>query len=68
MKTCPPETSRTGNALLSVVERFVTEARKEADTDGSEVSSVIHKRLAALSDMVGGYDFAKVIDAFWRGQ
>lgn len=31
------------------------------------VSSVIHKRLAALSDMVGGYDFAKVIDAFWRG-
>ncbi len=30
-------------------------------------SSVIHKRLAALSDMVGGYDFAKVIDAFWRG-
>ncbi|MCV5696656.1 ATP-binding protein, partial [Escherichia coli] len=38
-----------------------------ADANGSQVSSVIHKRLAALSDMVGGYDFAKVIDAFWRG-
>ncbi|MCV5638966.1 ATP-binding protein, partial [Escherichia coli] len=39
----------------------------EADANGSQVSSVIHKRLAALSDMGGGYDFAKVIDAFWRG-
>ncbi|MGS9159740.1 BREX system ATP-binding domain-containing protein, partial [Salmonella enterica subsp. enterica serovar Infantis] len=29
--------------------------------------SVIHKRLAALSNMVGGYDLAKVSDAFWRG-
>lgn len=56
-----------GNALISVVERFVTEARKEADANDSRVSLVIHKRLAALSDMVGGYDFAKVIDAFWRG-
>lgn len=67
MKNMSTRNKPDGNALLSVVERFVTEARKEADTDGSEVSSVIHKRLAALSDMVGGYDFAKVIDAFWRG-
>ncbi|HBM9250403.1 TPA: TerB N-terminal domain-containing protein [Escherichia coli] len=67
MKNMSTRNKPDGNALLSVVERFVTEARKEADANGSQVSSVIHKRLAALSDMVGGYDFAKVIDAFWRG-
>lgn len=67
MKNMSTRNKPDGNALLSVVERFVTEARKEADADGTIVSSVIHQRLAALSNMVGGYDFAKVIDAFWRG-
>jgi len=56
-----------GNALTSVVERFVTEARKEADSSDADVASVIHKRLEALSELVGGYDFAKVIEAYWKG-
>lgn len=56
-----------GNALPSVVERFITVARKEADQKQVEVSSVIHEKLASLTELVGGYDFAKVIDAYWRG-
>lgn len=56
-----------GNALASVVERFVTQARKEADAKNTEVSTVIHQKLASLSELVGGYDFAKVIDAYWNG-
>ncbi len=48
-----------GNALASVVERFVTQARKEAVEKNSEVSAVIHQKLASLSELVGGYDFAK---------
>lgn len=56
-----------GNALASVVERFVTLARKEADEKNSDVSVVIHQKLASLSELVGGYDFAKVIDAYWNG-
>ncbi len=56
-----------GNALTSVVERFVTLARQEADNNGSSVSSVIHARLASLAEFVGGYDFAKVIEAYWHG-
>lgn len=56
-----------GNALTSVVERFVTQARKESDESGESVSEVIHQNLSALSELVGGYDFAKVIDAYWRG-
>ncbi|MGF1731216.1 ATP-binding protein [Photobacterium kasasachensis] len=56
-----------GNALTSVVERFVTEARKEAEAKEANVSSVIHEKLASLSELVGGYDFAKVIEAYWIG-
>lgn len=67
MKNMSTRNKPDGNALLSVVERFVTEARKEADADNSAVSTVIHRRLEALTEMVGGYDFAKVIEAFWRG-
>lgn len=56
-----------GNALASVVERFVTQARKEASEKNIDVSTVIHQKLASLSELVGGYDFAKVIDAYWNG-
>lgn len=60
-------TKPDGNALESVIERFVTEARKEADTTGVQVEHVVHQRLHGLSELVGGYDFAKVVAAFWRG-
>lgn len=56
-----------GNALTSVVEKFITEARKEADNTSKEITIVIHERLALLSELVGGYDFAKVIEAYWTG-
>lgn len=56
-----------GNALTSVVEKFVTLARQQSDQSGESVESVIQSRLAMLSDYVGGYDFAKVIEAYWRG-
>ena len=56
-----------GNALASVVERFVTISIQEADNNHTSVSSVIHKRLSSLTELVGGYDFAKVINAYWIG-
>lgn len=56
-----------GNALASVVERFITQARKEADEKNADVSTVIHQKLVSLTELVGGYDFAKVIDAYWNG-
>lgn len=56
-----------GNALTSVVEKFITLARKEADKDNKSVSDIIHSRLELLTDYVGGYDFAKVIEAYWKG-
>jgi hypothetical protein len=67
MRNCSTRTKPDGGALTSVVERFITEARKEADKNSQTVNSVIENRLAHLSELVGGYDFAKVIEAYWRG-
>lgn len=56
-----------GNAITSVVEKFITQTRQEADTTNTEVSILIHKRLSLLTELVGGYDFAKVIESYWIG-
>ena len=56
-----------GNALTAIVERFVNLARQEAEKTGVSVSSVINDRLSLLAEHVGGYDFAKVIEAYWKG-
>lgn len=56
-----------GNALTSVVEKFISQARKESEANNTSVSDVIHERLSSLSELVGGYDFAKVIEAYWNG-
>ena len=56
-----------GNAITSVVEKFITLARQEADQSEADVSDVIQERLSGLTELVGGYDFAKVIEAYWIG-
>ncbi|EHN8909276.1 MULTISPECIES: ATP-binding protein [Enterobacteriaceae] len=67
MKNLSTRNKPDGNALVSVVERFITEARKEAEGTNTPVPTVIHQKLTALSEMVGGYDFAKVIEGYWLG-
>lgn len=56
-----------GGAMQSIVERFVTEALKHAKASGKNPEIVIHEQLNVLSEMVGGYDFALVIAAYWKG-
>lgn len=56
-----------GGALSSVVERFVSTALAEAQQTGADPSQVIRAKLAHLSEMTGGYDFAEVVGAYWRG-
>jgi len=56
-----------GKALGGVVERFVNTARQEAEKENLPVSSLIQDRLSSLRDHVGGYDFAKVVEAYWEG-
>jgi len=67
MRNLATRTKPEGNALSSVVERFITSARKQADQKGISVNEVIDDELSHLSELVGGYDFAKVIACYWRG-
>jgi hypothetical protein len=56
-----------GGAMASVVERFVTSALNEANATGDHPRDAIKSRLATLAELTGGYDFAAVIGAYWRG-
>lgn len=56
-----------GGALGSVVEKFVSSVLQEAKAVGKNPETVIHEKMAALSELVGGFDFAQVIAAYWRG-
>ena len=67
MRNMATRTRPQGNALTAVVEIFVNSALQEAEKTGTSVSSVINDRLSSLAEHVGGYDFAKVIEAYWRG-
>ncbi len=67
VKNLATRTKPDGNALASVVERFVTNAVKEGAERGVAVENVIDENLSAIQEFVGGYDFAVVLKAYWRG-
>ena len=57
----------TGGAMTSIVERFVNKARSQAEKEGVATSKIIRQRTETLEELTGGYDFATVIDSYWRG-
>lgn len=60
-------TKPDGGALAAVVERLVTDAVKQAGERQVPVEKVIDEKLAPVQEFVGGYDFATVLKAYWRG-
>lgn len=67
MRNMATRTKPEGGAVTSVVEKFVTSVVQASKQSGHSVESVLDDRLASLSELVGGYDFAEVIAAYWRG-
>ena len=67
MRNISTRSKPDGGAMSSVVERFVAEALRIARESNANPEDVIHERLQDLSEMTGGYDFAAVIAAYWRG-
>jgi hypothetical protein len=67
MRNLATRSKPEGGAMSSVVERFVSEALRDAKGNGSSPEAAIHVRLHDLSEMTGGYDFAHVIEQYWRG-
>ncbi len=55
-----------GNAMIPLVEKFITEQRRVADAEGRDVERVIKDKLNSLSELVDGYDFAQVISSYWK--
>ena len=53
--------------MIPIIEKFITVQRSEAEKQGKDVEVLIKEKLSSLSELVGGYDFAKVIAAYWRG-
>lgn len=66
MRNLSTRSKAEGGALPSVVERFVMSAVSEAESRSIRPEDAIRERLASLSEMVGGYDFAEVVAAYWR--
>ena len=67
MRSMATRAKPDGGALPGVVEKFVTSAQTEAQERHTSTDKIIRERLSALSEMTGGYDFASVIAAYWRG-
>ena len=67
MANLSTRTKPDGGALPSVIERFVTSAMSEGRDRNLNPEDIIRERLAHLSEFVGGYDFAEIIAAYWRG-
>lgn len=55
-----------GNAMIPLVEKFITEQLRVADAEGKDVERVIKDKLNSLSELVDGYDFAQVIATYWK--
>lgn len=67
MKNLSTRTKADGGALPGVVEKFVAQAKTEAKATSRPSEDVIREKLAFMSEMVGGYDFAEVVAAYCRG-
>lgn len=67
MKNLSTRTKPDGGALAGVVEKFVAQAKTEANAASRESQDMIREKLSSLSELVGGYDFAEVIAAYCRG-
>lgn len=67
MRNIATRSKPDGGAMASIVEKFVSSALAEARSGGGAVEEVLRTRLASLQELVGGYDFAQVVEAYWRG-
>lgn len=59
-------TKPDGGALSSVVERFISQAHREAELQDCPTGNVIRDRLAHFEEMTGGFEFAEVIRRYWE--
>ncbi|MES1937145.1 ATP-binding protein [Salinisphaera hydrothermalis] len=67
MRNISTRSKPDGGALPSIVERFISQALQTASAEGENPTQVIQRQLGDLTEMSGGYDFALVLEAYWKG-
>ncbi|NOY16567.1 MAG: ATP-binding protein [Gammaproteobacteria bacterium] len=67
MRNISTRTKPEGGAMASIAERFITDSLKHAQQHGGTPANAIQDRLISLTELVGGFDFAQVIEAYWHG-
>ncbi|MHB1798944.1 MAG: ATP-binding protein [Vulcanimicrobiaceae bacterium] len=67
MRNMATRTKPEGGALSGIVEKFIATAKSEAKAQSLSTEQVIRSKLAQLTELVNGYDFADVIAAYCRG-
>ena len=60
-------TKPDGNALQNILERFISNAREDANTKNVSVYDVISEKLNELNDYTGGYNFIAVVKKYLEG-
>lgn len=56
-----------GGAMVSIVERFISRAQRDAEADEHPTADVIRERLGHFEELTGGFEFAEVIRRYWEG-
>ncbi len=58
-------TNQEGNALQTIIEKFISIAIQEASRVNKDVSRVIYDILKDLNEIPGGYAFNQIINKYW---
>ena len=66
-KNLSTRTKPNGGALASVVERFVSNAHREAEASDQPTGNVIREKLGHFEEMTGGFEFSEVVRRYWEG-
>jgi hypothetical protein len=67
MRNLSTRSKPDGGAMNGIVEKFIGTAKSEAKASGQATETVIREKLAHLTEMVNGFDFADVIAAYCKG-
>ena len=67
MQSASTRSSPTGGAVEAIVERFIEEAVNSVGGTEAKVDDAIRAKLSEMRALTGGYDFADVVAAYWRG-
>ena len=66
MRNLSTRTKPDGNALQVIIEKFISLCDVEAKNAGVATQSIISKNLTQLTELLNGFDFAQVIQCYYK--